>query len=104
MIRKVRLERLLQYIQKILYADFKPFLELLKDDVPFKGTKDHEKLIQNVTDGFNEETILGQSSPKFPFRIHVNVSSNRTRYILVQELLSGKHIVLFISRVLAKDE
>ena len=104
MIRNVRLGRLQQYIQKNLYADSKPFRELLKDDVPFKGTKDQEKLNQNFNDGINEETILARSSPKCPFRIHVNVSSNRTRYILVKELLSGKHTIPFISRVLAKDE
>ena len=89
---------------KNLCVDSKPFHELLKDDVPFKWTKDHEKLFQNNKDRISEETILSVPNPKCPFHIHVDSSSIGTGSIFVQEFLSGKRIVSYNSRVFTKDE
>ena len=75
---------------KNLHVDSKPFYELLRDDVPFKWTKEHEKLFQNLKDRISEETILAVPNPKYPFNIHVDSSSIGTGSILVQECPSGK--------------
>ena len=83
--------------------DSKPFYELLRDDVPFKWTKEHGKLFQNIKDRISEETILAVPNPKYPFHIHVDSSSIGTGSILVQEFPNGKRIVSFNSRVFTKD-
>ena len=88
---------------KNLHVDSKPFYELLRDDVPFKWTKEHEELFRNIKDRISE-TILAVPNPKYPFHIHVDSSSIGTGSILVQEVLSGKRIVSFNSRVFTKDE
>ena len=84
--------------------DAKPFFELLRDNVPFEWTKEHEKLIQNIKDRISDETLLAVPNPKHPFHIHVESSSISTGSILVQEFPSGKRIVSFNSRVSTKDE
>ena len=84
--------------------DSKPFFELLKDDVPLKWTKEHEKLFQNIKDRISEETIPAVPNPMYPFHIHVDSSSISTGYYLVQEFLNRKRIVSFNSRVFRKDE
>ena len=89
---------------KNLHVDSKPFNELLRDDVPFKWTKEHEKIFQNIKDRISEETILAVPNPKYPFHIHVDSSSIGTGSILIQEFPSGKRIVSFNSRVFTKDE
>ena len=89
---------------KNLHVVSKPFCELLKDDVPFKWTKGHEKLFQNMKDRFSEETILVVPNPKYPFHIHVDTSSIGTGSILAQEFHSRKRIVSFNSRMFTKDE
>ena len=89
---------------KNLNVDSKPLYDLLKDDVPFKWTKEHEKLFQNIKDRISEETILAVPNPKHPFHIHVDSSSIGTGSILVQEFPCGKRIVSFNSRVFTKDE
>ena len=91
-------------IIKKLHVDSKPFYELLKDDVPFKWTKEHENLFHNIKDRISEETILVVPNPKHPFHIHVDSSSISIGLILVQEFPSGKRIVSFNSRVFTKDE
>ena len=88
---------------KNLHVDSKPFYQLLRD-VPFKWTKEHEKLFQNIKDRISEETILAVPNPKYPFHIQVDSSSIGIGSILVQEFPSGKRIVSFNSRVLTKDE
>ena len=45
--------------------DSKPFYELLRDDVPFKWTKELEKLFQNIKGRISEETILAVPNPKY---------------------------------------
>ena len=82
---------------KNLRVDSKPFYELLRDDVPFKWTKDHEELFRNNKDRISEETIPAVLNPKYPFYIHVESSSIGTGSILVQEFTSGKRIVSFSS-------
>ena len=89
---------------KNLHVDSKPFYELLRDDVPFKWTKEHEELFRNIKDRISEETILAVPNTKYPFHIHVDSSSIGTGSILVQESPSGKRIVPFNSRVFTKDE
>ena len=84
--------------------DSKPFYELLKADVPFKWTKQHEKLFQNIKDRINQETIRTLPNPKHPFHIHVDSSSIGTGSILVQEFPSGKRKISFNSRVITKEE
>ena len=89
---------------KNLHVDSKPFCELLRDDVPFEWTKEHEELFRNIKDRISEETILAVPNPKYPFHIHVDSSSIGTGSILVQEFQSEKRIVSFNSRVFTKDE
>ena len=89
---------------KKLHVDSKPFYDLLKDDVPFKWTKDYEKLFQNIKNRISEETILAVPNHKYRFHVHVDSSSIGTGSILVQEFQSGKRIVSFNSRVFTKDE
>ena len=89
---------------KNLHVDSKPFNEFLRDDVPFKWTKEHEELFRNIEDRISEEAILAVPNPKYPFHIHVESSSIGTRCILVQEFLRGKRIVSFNSRMFTKDE
>ena len=89
---------------KNLHVDSKPFYELLRDDVPFKWTKEHEELFRNIKDRISEETILAVPNPRYPFHIHIDSSSIGTGSILVQEFPSGKRIVSFNSRVFTKDE
>ena len=89
---------------KNLHVDSKLFYELLKHDVPFKWTKEHEKFFQNIKDRISEETFLALPNPKFLFHIHVDSSSISTGSILVQEFPSRKCIVSFNSRVFTKDE
>ena len=89
---------------KNLQEDSKPFYELLRDDVRFKWTKEHEELFRNIKDRISEETILAVPNPKYPFHIHFDSSSIGTGSILVQEFPSGKRIVSFNSRVFTKDE
>ena len=89
---------------KNLHADSKPFYELLRDDVPFKWTKEHEELLRNIKDRITEETILAVSNPKYPFHTHVDSASIGTGSILVQKFPSGQRIVSFNSRVFNKDE
>ena len=89
---------------KNLLVDSRPFYKLLRDDVPFKWTKEHEELFRNIRDRISEETILAVPNPKYPFHIHVESSSIGTGSILVQEFSSGKRIVSFNSRVFTKDE
>ena len=89
---------------KNLHVDSKPFYELVRDDVPFKWTKEHEELFRNIKDRISEETFPAVPNPKYPFHIHVDASSIGTGSILVQEFPSGKRIVSFNSRVFTKDE
>ena len=89
---------------KNLHVDSKPFYELLRDDVPFKWTKEHEELFRNIKDRISEETILAVPNHKYPFHIHVDSSSIGTGSILIQEFPSGKRLVSFNSRVFTKDE
>ena len=89
---------------KNLHTDSKPFYELLRYDVPFKWTKEHKKLVQNIKDRISEETILAVPKTRYPFHIHVDSSSIGTGSILVQEFPSGKRIVSFNSRVFTKEE
>ena len=69
---------------KSLHVDSKPFYELLRDDVPFKWTKEHEERFRNIKDRVGEETTLALPNPKYPFHIHVDSSSIGTGSILVQ--------------------
>ena len=87
-----------------LHVDSKPFYELLKDDAPFKWTKEHETLFQNIEDRISEETILAVPNPKYPFHSQVDSSSIGTGSILVQGFPNGKRIVSFNSLVSTKDE
>ena len=89
---------------KNLHVESKPFYELLRDDVPFKWTKKHEKTFQNFKDRISEETILAVPNPKYTFHIQADSSSIGTGSILVQEFPSGKRIVPVNSRVFTKDE
>ena len=57
---------------KNLHVDSKPFFDLLKGNVPFKWTKNHEKLLQNIKNRISTETILAVPNPMFPFHIHVD--------------------------------
>ena len=70
---------------KTLHVDSKPFYELLRDDVPFKWTREHEKLFQNIKDRKSGETFPAVPNPKYLFHIHVD-SSIGTGSILVQKL------------------
>ena len=88
---------------KNLHVDSKPFYELLKVDVPFKWTKEHEKFFQNIKDTISEEIILAVPNPKYPFHFHVESSNIGTGSILVQEFPTGKRIVSSNSRVFTKD-
>ena len=88
---------------KNLHVDSKPSYELLRDDVPFKWTKEHEELFRNIKDRISEETIIAVRNPKYPFHFHVDSSSIGFGSILVQEFPNGKRIVSFNSRVLTKD-
>ena len=67
-----------------LHVDSKPLYDLLKDDVPFKWFKDHEKLFQNIKNRISEETILAVPNPRYPFHIHVDSSSIANGSIMVQ--------------------
>ena len=89
---------------KNLDVDSKPFNDLLKDDVPFKRTEDHEELFQNIKNRISEETSLAVPNPRCPFHIHVDSPSVGTGSILVQEFPSPKRIVSFNSRVFTKVE
>ena len=89
---------------KNLYVDSEPFYDLLKDDVPFKRTEDHEELFPNIKIRTSEETILAVPNPRYPFHIHVDSPSVGTGSILVQEFPSGKRIVSFNSPVFTKVE
>ena len=91
-------------ITKNLHVDSKFFYELLRDDVPFKWTKEHEELFRNIKDKISEETFPAVPNPKYPFLIHVDSSSIGTGSILVQEFPSGKRIISFNSRVFTKNE
>ena len=79
--------------------DSKPLYALLRDEVPFKWTREHEKLFQNIKDKINEETNTAVPNPKYPFHIHVDSSSIGTDFLLVQVFRSGKRIVPFVCRV-----
>ena len=68
--------------------DSKPFFELLRDDVPFKWTKEHEEFFRNIKDRISEETTLAVPNPKYPFHIHVDSSSIGSGFILIQEFPS----------------
>ena len=87
-----------------LHVVSKPFYELLRDDVPFKWTKEHEQLFRNNKVRISVETTLAVPNPKYPFHIHVDSSSIGTGSILVQEFPSRKRIVSFNSRNFTKDE
>ena len=89
---------------KNLHVDSKPFYELLRADVPFKWTREPEKLFQNLKHRISEETILAVPTPNYPFHIHVDSSSIGTGSILVQEFPNGKRIVSFNPRAFTKDE
>ena len=89
---------------KNLHVGSQPFYEFLKDDVPCKWTKEHEKIFQNIKHRIGEETILAVPNPKYPFHIHVYSFSIGTGSIMVQEFPSGKRINSFNSRVFTKDE
>ena len=49
---------------KSLHVYSKHFFELMRDDVPFNWTKEHEKRFQNIKDRISEETILVVANPK----------------------------------------
>ena len=49
---------------KNLHVDSKSFYELLRDDVPFKWTKEHGQLFPNIKDRISEETTLAVPNPK----------------------------------------
>ena len=83
--------------------DSKPFYELLRDDVPFEWTKEHEKLFQNIEDKISEETVLAVPNPKYPLQIHVDFSTIGTGSILAQEFPNGKRKVSFSFRAFTKD-
>ena len=89
---------------KKLHVGSKPFYDLLKDNVSYKWTKGHKKLLENFKKRISEETILAVPNPKYQFHIHVDSSNIGTGSILVQEFPSGKRLVLFNSRVFTKDE
>ena len=89
---------------KNLHVDSKLFYQLLKDDVPFKWTKEHEKFFQNIEDRISEETILAVPNHKYQFHIHVESTSIGTGSSLVKEHPNGKHIVSFNSPVFTKVE
>ena len=73
---RLRKFNFLQYFHKNLDVDSKPFNDLLNDDdVPFKWTKDHKKLFQNIKDRIIKETILAVPKPKYPFHIYVESTS-----------------------------
>ena len=87
-----------------MYVDSKHFYEPLRDDVPFKWTREHGKLYQNIRDRISEETNLALPNLKYPFHIHVDPSSIGTGSIMDQEFPSGERIVSFKSREFTKDE
>ena len=89
---------------KNLHVDSKLFYEILRDDVPFKRTKEHEEFFRIIKERNSEETILAVPNPKYSIHIQVDSSSIGTGSILVQEFPSGKRIVSFNSRVFTKDE
>ena len=89
---------------KDLHVDSKPFDEILRDDVPFKWTRELEKLFQNIRDRISEETILTVPNPKYPFHFHVESSSIGTGSFLVHGFSIRKVIVLVESSVFKKDE
>ena len=96
--------RFLHYVQKNLHVDSKPIYDFLSDGVPFKWTREHEKLFQNIKDRISEETILAVPNPKYPFHFHVDSSSIGTGSILLQDSPNRKRMVSFNCRVFAKDE
>ena len=75
---------------KNLHVDSKPFYDLLRDDVPFKWTKEREEIFQNIKDRISEETILAVPNPKYPFHIHVDSCSLGTGSILVIHDIFGE--------------
>ena len=83
--------------------DWKTFYDFLRDDIPFKWTREHEKLFQNNKDRISEETILAVPNPYYPFHSHVDSSSIGTKSILVQKFPRIKRIVLFNYRVFTKN-
>ena len=85
--------------KKIFHVDSKLFHELLRDDISFGWTKEHEKLMQNIKGSINQEITVVVPNPKYRFHIHVNSSSIDTGSILVQKFPSGKRIVSFNSRL-----
>ena len=88
---------------KNLHVDSIFFPELLRDDVPFKRTRELEKLFQDNKDRISAKTNLAVPKSKDSFHIHVNSSSIGIRSILVQEFLSGKRTVSVNLRAFTKD-
>ena len=84
--------------------DSKLFYELLRFDVSFGWTKEHEQLFQIIKGRIVHETILVVPNLKYPFHIHVDSSSIGTVSIPVQDFPIAKHLVSFNSRVFTKHE
>ena len=68
---------------KNLNVDPKPFNELVRDDVSFKWTREHEKRFQNIKEKVSEEIFRAIPTLKYPFHIHVDSSSIGTGSILL---------------------
>ena len=104
LMRNLRILNFYSKFIKNLHVDSKHFYELVRDDVPFKKSKDHEKMFQNIWHRIREENIVAVRNPKHPFPIHVDFSSIDTGSILVQQFPCGRRIAQFNSRVFTKDE
>ena len=87
-----------------LNVDSKLFCELLRDDIPFKWTAEHDKLFQNVKGRISEGTVMAVPNREYPLYTHLDSSSIVTGSILVQEIPRRKCLASFIFPVLTKDE
>ena len=91
------------YIKK-LHVDSQPFYDLIKIEITFQWTDEHEKLFRDIKDRISEDTVLAIPDTRYPFHAHVDASPIGFISILVQEFPTGKRIVSFISRVYTKNE
>ena len=89
---------------KNLHVDCKPFYDLTRTETKFVWTTEHEKLFNDIKNRISEDTILAIPDTKYPFHVHVDVSSIGVGSILIQEFPEGKRIVSFNSRIYTKEE
>jgi hypothetical protein len=83
---------------------FQPMYHLLKDDIKFEWTQQHQNIFDEIKKEISADIKLAIPNSKDAFEIHCDASGHGIGTILIQHRDEGKRIVSMNSRVFQADE